>query len=337
MTPTFQYYKANIKQTEPLGILTLPRFIQAIRQPRDEVKDIFNQIHKAELAEDWKLKADLKTHLYSFTPAVYVIGKRRYADIHNFTGLLVLDFDHLPSQDNAKEFRNHIFNEYGFIVATWLSASGLGVRALVRIPVIVPREETRGGVDEYQAYFNGLAYYEVPRLFKRQLEKEGIESNDIENFPLQSKEAKYMRKKIGFDMAPKNAVLPMFLSWDSGILSRSYSECEVWSTMYVEPDVVSIPLVQFVEPTYRSERRLLGMMKAQMGGIVDEGHLIVRSTAFRLGGYVGGGEIDFGTVEGWMYDYIDSHGYLRQKAATYKKTVTEMLKRGMMKPLQLEK
>ena len=98
---------------------------------------------------DMAIKAELKTSLYSFTPCVRVEGRRRYADIKNFTGLLALDFDKLE-MEYAKEFKTALFNEYSFIIAAWLSPSRHGVRALVKIPIVQ-------SVGEFKEHFNAVS------------------------------------------------------------------------------------------------------------------------------------------------------------------------------------
>lgn len=126
-------------------MLSIGQFIQSIRQPKPHIVKIFEELRSA----DEQRKAELKTKLFSFTPAVIVTEKRAYKYIDSFTGLLPLDFDKI---DNSLEFKQYLFDEYKFIVACWLSSSKRGVRALVRIPVV-------NTVDEFKLFFSGLAFY----------------------------------------------------------------------------------------------------------------------------------------------------------------------------------
>jgi len=114
MKPKFQYYSANIKAAKPIGSVTLGQFVNAIKNPKPEIAEIYKRIRQAEIDQDLKLKAELKQSLYSFTPAINVNGRRRYLDIVNFTGLMPLDFDHI---EYADEFRDYLLNEYNYIVA----------------------------------------------------------------------------------------------------------------------------------------------------------------------------------------------------------------------------
>lgn len=167
-----------------MGEVRLGYLIKAIKYPKPHFKDVFLQIQKAEEEGNQAVKAALKTRLYSFTPCVYVKDYRRYTNIINFTGLLVLDFDHLD-RELAVELKQHLFNTYPYIYASWLSASRHGVRAIVKIPVCQ-------SVDEFKAYYNGIT--------------------------------KTMEGYHGFDEAPKNCILPMFYSYDEDILYRTHPD-----------------------------------------------------------------------------------------------------------------
>jgi hypothetical protein len=181
---TFNYYDADIKSSLPLGNVTLEYFINAIRNPKIDIKHIFERIRIAEEVGDMATKQALKSKLYSFTPCVYVQGARKYENIKHWTGLLVLDFDHLEV-DYAVEFKSYLFDEYKFIIAAWLSASRHGVRALVKIP-------QAQSVDEFKQYFAAIE--------------------------------RHLNCYNGFDKAPKNCILPLFFSYDAEILHRDNAQ-----------------------------------------------------------------------------------------------------------------
>lgn len=174
----FNYYPADIKQSIPIGSISLERFISVIKNPKPETKHIFDQIKIAQENNDMALKQQLKTKLYYFTPCVFVEGKRKYDNIKSFTGILALDFDKI---DNSIDFKTYLFNTYDFIIATWLSPSKHGIRALVSIPKCQ-------NVGEFKEYYNAI-------------------------------EQKFILYN-GFDKAVKNCILPMFLSYDENILYR---------------------------------------------------------------------------------------------------------------------
>lgn len=176
----FQYYNSDVKNPVPLGFISLSKFLETIKNPKPETAEIFEAIKRAEEVGDMKTKAELKMKLYYFTPSVVVKERRQYKNILSFTGLLVLDFDHLEP-DYAKEFKEYLFNEYEFIIASWLSPSKHGLKCLVNIPI-------SKDINEYKSYFLAI---------EQQL---GVYT--------------------GFDSTPKNCVLPLFLSYDSELIQR---------------------------------------------------------------------------------------------------------------------
>lgn len=144
----FQYYPAKVESTKPLGFVYLPDFREAIKRPSEKIKEVFKLIAAAEVSGDMKTKADLKqNNLFYFTPCIISNGKTRgYKDIKSFTGLAVLDFDHI---ENAEEFKSYIFNTYKFVTICFLSASKRGIKVLIKVPVVK-------SVEEFKSYFYGL-------------------------------------------------------------------------------------------------------------------------------------------------------------------------------------
>ena len=190
----FNYYPADIKKTKPIGIVNLKQLINAIENPKPEIKHIFEQIRLAEISGNQKLKSDLKTKLYYFTPCI-IIGsgnERQYKNIIKWNGVVMLDFDHLQPE-YCKEFKQVLFDNYKCIIATWLSASQHGLRVLIKIP------EAKS-VTEFKQYWEAIR--------------------------------KEFDKYHGFDTATKNCILPMFMSYDKDILYRN--DFETWNKKHIE-------------------------------------------------------------------------------------------------------
>lgn len=287
----FQYYSADIKASMPIGELTLQRFISSTRNPSAIIIDVFDRIKQAEINKDMKLKAELKTKLYSFTPCVYINGKRKYSNISHFTGLLVLDFDHLESEEYSREFQQFLFNEYQFIIACWLSPSRHGVKCLVHIPIIKTP-------DEFKLHFNAI---------------------EIE-----------MKQYKGFDSAPKNCVLPLFLSYDPLILYRDDYSC--FTKKYIPPEPVKVKQYIVNDKT----KSVYSIIKKKIDVIVNNGHPQLRAAAYLLGGYVGAGHIDQSNAEEIIINLIHSNAYLNQKPSVYKQTAKQMIKKGINEPVYLK-
>ena len=104
----FQYYAGNIKKLTPIGYISLIDFLG--EQTNSNNKELFEKIAQAESKQDWKLKAKLKQDNLPFYSPCVIIGEyqnngytskvknelwKDYAHIKEFTGLFVLDFDHL--------------------------------------------------------------------------------------------------------------------------------------------------------------------------------------------------------------------------------------------------
>lgn len=289
----FQYYGSDIRNTTPLGCVSLDYWIKSMKNPKPEFKDIFEKIEIASLSNNKAEKDELKRHLYFFTPAVLVNNKRRYSDINRFTGLLTIDFDGLEL-DYAKEFKEALFKEYKFIICSWLSASKKGVRALIKIPI-------SKNVNEFKSYYNAIR-----------------EELSIYN---------------GFDIATQNAVLPMFMSYDTNILVReNYTE---WTRKYIAPEPLKVQQYFVSESNSNIEKIIISAINK----ITSNGHPQLRAVSFALGGYISAGYISESSAIELIENCINSNAYLSRKhnglqmADVYKTTAKTMIINGQFKPL----
>jgi predicted transcriptional regulator len=250
---TFNYYEADIKRSTPLGSVTLEYLINAIRTPKKDIRNVFEEIRIAEENKDMAKKQALKSKLYSFTPCVYVNGPRKYSNIQHWTGLLVLDFDHLAS-DVADEFKQYY-----------------------------------AGIERHLNCYNG------------------------------------------FDTAPKNCILPMFISYDADILHRN--DAQTWSTKHIE--IVRPAVKQYIidDKTSVIEK----IISKRINTITDTGHIILRATSYLLGGYVGANYIDYNDAISLINNLIDSQSYLSKKPDVYKQTAKQMVDKGLNFPTYLSK
>lgn len=139
----FDYYPSDIKLSSPLGRITIDQFYRAVRNPAPAVLSVLTRLRTE---TDPAVRAELKTHLYAFTPCVQITGRRRYSDITAFTGIAAIDFDKIVGADI---FKDYLFDTYPFIMAAWLSSSGNGVRAFINIPVVQ-------SVSDFKLYYNAI-------------------------------------------------------------------------------------------------------------------------------------------------------------------------------------
>jgi len=290
--PFFQYYSGNIRDSIPKGIIELDVFIEKIRNPKDATKGLMFDIR----TETDKGRRDkLKTKLPAFTPCAIVHpGKsRKYDNIEQFTGIAMLDFDGLPSREYAVNFKEKIFNKYTYIIASWLSSSGRGVRAALNIPRV-------HSTDEFKLHFAAI-------------EKE-------------------FKQYKGFDPAPKNAILPLFFSYDPNILYRE--DPTTFTDTYVEPEPPKPEPAMLPKPTGTGKYHewALSNIEKSIQRIQSNGHPQLRAAAYAAGGYVGAGYItEHEAIE--LIDHLIVTGYLKGKASSYKRTAREMIKKGQSEPL----
>jgi len=289
-----QVFTSNIKSVRPIAEIDFDRFINAIGQMKPELKKVYEDIKQAEIDGDLKKKGELKTKLYYFVPCVYVDPKGRRSYKDIQTFNGILHLD-FDHIDNAEEFKYYLFEKYDFVIAAWVSASGKGVKALVNIPIAE-------SVKEFKAYFWGLA--------------------------------KIMQQYKGFDTAPQNAVLPLFLSPDDNILfTKDYS---IWTKKGVNPKDIVRQAVVFKHDYSKDEKyKSWAISNTEKGikKIFDNGHPQLRAAAFSLGGYVGGGYISEIEAISLMDSLINSNYYLSQKPETYMKTSRTMIKKGQFFPI----
>lgn len=287
---TFNFYPSDIRSSSPLGEITLDRFLFSIKHPKTYIENTFEMIRIADERGDAETKNNLKTSLYSFTPCAFVVGSRKYSNIKNFTGLLALDFDHLETE-YAKEFKEALFNEYKFVIAAWLSPSRHGVRALVKIPVV-------NSVSEFKEHFAALE--KVLSIYR------------------------------GWDHAPNNCILPMFLSYDHDLLQRE--DASTWTERYSPP--VPPPIQQYIVQDKRNN--VEAIVLSALNKITDAGHPILRATSYALGGYCSAGYIQEDYAIQMIERMIRSNAYLSKKPEVYIKTAKTMIEKGKSQPLYLK-
>lgn len=295
-----QYYEADIRKTKPIGTCTLGQLFESIRNPKGETLGKFDLIAKASREGNKKLKDELKASLYYFTPCIFSDGTNRtYDSILRWTGVLILDFDNLE-QELAVELRDYLFDNYPFVIASMLSSSRKGVKAVVRIPVVK-------SVEEFKSYFYGLA--------------------------------EHMQWIKGWDMTGQNSSLAFYLTYDYDIkvredavewLGRGFKEDEFkeWSGGEIEP---------LEDVTEEDREEILLQLKRCVDRIVDSGHAFYRSTCLLGWGFAGAGYFTEDEMKEILFDLVDDNDYLSQKPRTYKKTCLDMKRVGFASPVYLER
>lgn len=285
-----------------MGVVSIYRFMTAHQFPQQRTLDLLNEIKL--VGDDKVRKRHLKAQLYAFTPSVIVkagLG-RKYENIKEFTGFAQLDFDNLPSVTYAEDFKQYLFNEYPMVRTAYLSPSRNGVKALIQIPKIDMAQGYSMAVKEYKDYYRAIA----------------------------SEFGTY----AGFDDSPKNAILPLFLSVDKGILYREFVEV-LWTKKEVHiatPNFNKDYVHQDSQSNDYHYNKTVRITETKIFNIVDSGHPQVLNTALVLGSRVGAGYIDLSDAERLIIDLIKGSSYLAKGVDGYIKTAIWAIAQGMKNP-----
>lgn len=284
-----------------LGHTSLRHFIQAHEQPKKQTLRILDYIKAAEAIDDKELKRSLKQQLYSFTPSVFIPkgAKRKYENIHFWTGLMQLDFDKLDGEADAIDLKNHVFRSYEHIVCAYLSPSRKGVKALMKIKV--PRNK-----EHYKA---------IHKTVMAEMEQYDC-----------------------FDHATTNAMLPLFLSVDQNILYRDYERCHTWTDEdWEQPEYIELndEPTHFNVPFGRDESdysKTVRIFTNKIQGIISDGHPQLRSGCLILGSRVGAGYISQSEAIAMARSLIGNNSYLQKDLENYKRTAEWAINEGMKSP-----
>lgn len=299
------FFQGNIRFIKCEGTITLERFIKAHRQPSYRTEGIIEEIAIANKNNDQKLKRELKQLLHTFTPSVlFEVGvERRYSNVASWTGLMQLDFDKIETREEAEDLKQTLFYTYPHIVCCWISPSGHGVKALMRTKV--PTDSV-----EYKAMHLAV-------------EKE-------------------MEQYSYFDVATKNAVLPLFLGVDKFILYRDFSECDEWTEkiLYtkVHENLSDVKVSKYTTNFQKTlsdkyfERITINIFEKKMNDIVDCGHPQLRAACLILGSRAGAGYIDINYALTIATNAIHTNQYLNKNIRGYVETACWAINQGYAKP-----
>ena len=305
METLFNWYNGNIKDTKPRGLVSLKYFIEVHQNPIEDIKEVFEKIQFAADTGDKELKSKLKQeNLYYFTPAAIFTGGRKYANIKSFTGLAQIDIDGLEHEE-AIDLKHWLFENYQEFYCCYLSPSGQGVKGIIKIPV-------SKNVKEFKEFYQGI-----------EDEFDWI---------------------AGFDSAPKNVALPLFLSIDENILYREHPN--TWIAKGELQDATKLPNLTSQKPTgltifgdasiYKSEAYYklitLQIFRSKIDSINDNGHPQLRSACLVLGSRCGAGYLMTGEAEQYAEQLIRSNSYLSKGIAGYITTMRWCIKNGYNNP-----
>ena len=141
----------------------------------------------------------------------------------------------------------------------------------------------------------------------------------------------------GFDPAPKNAVLPLYISHD--VFIRYRENAKVWS---IKKEVVQdlrelypIPRKQYkpLKSNDKNKNRAINTVRKMINGIIDSpGHFQLRSASLIFGTRVGYGYVDYYEAKQELENLCRANSYLSKGLEGYIITANWGLENGLKTP-----
>lgn len=296
----FPYYSGNIRFSKVQGFVNLQQFINSHKNPTEKTLKVLSKVKIANDLNLNKLKRRLKHQLYSFTPSVYIRkhNKRNYNNVIYYTGLIQLDFDKIEDKETALDLKNYLFETYKEMICVYFSPSGLGIKCLMKINQPESKEHYKAIHKSITKEFESISYY---------------------------------------DEATKNAMLPLFLSYDSNILYRNYNECEIWNKAdWSKPNYVSLNNEKQINKYNQNKdydyKKTCRIFVTKINSIVDNGHTQLRSACLILGSRAAAGYINLSECLNLAKLLIDQNNYLQKDLNNYHKTAQWAINEGFKTP-----
>ena len=297
----FPYYSGNIKLTKCLGHVSIDKFIFSHQQTLPSNIDLFKEIQKAQ--DNPKLKRELKHKLYSFTPSVMINkwDKRSYQNIKYFTGLMQLDFDGIPTIEDAINLKHWIFQQPE-IICCYFSPSK-GIKALAH----VYKSQT---IEQYKRLHNAIAEkYEATTYFDESTKNAVLPlflsmDTDILWRPIEETKMWSAEKEIKIEHQSLNN-------------TPSKSEAQ--------PNFNSAQDKYYYDKTLR-------IFTNKINSINESGHPQVRSACLILGSRVGAGYIDLADAVSSAKFIIGCNKYLSKGTQGYIETAEWAINQGINNP-----
>jgi hypothetical protein len=228
--------------------------------------------------------------------------RRGYENIIRFTGLLVLDFDHIT---NAPEFKEYLFASYGCIMAAWLSPSRKGVKALVSIPIVQT-------VKEFKEYYFGIA----------------LEMDQYNGFD-DSGQNSVLPLFQSYD--PDLLYRTDYTIWTQKGIRENAFDYESSVKVKVKANPVK------VDYSYKDRNRVIKITTSAINNITSSpGHTRLRSAAVVLGGFIASGYISEQEAQQLIFYLIENNQYMKKGIPGYKKTARWGIRQGQARSLQLK-
>ena len=315
--------RINLKgETKPdlsvRGSYTLNKVLSKIYNPDIDLKNKIDEIQRAQKID----RNALKINLPKISPIVRINKWLKTENVISFTGIMALDFDKIEPKQ-AEFLRDELFKDFNSVIAAWLSSSGNGFRAFVRIPIISLENGFNAAKYEFNTYF---------WAFMDQLDK---------------------TKYTGFDESLKSPLKMMFLSYDGNMRLRKTATI-FKDRAYLEPmkaDTINLKRISNGSHEYILSKEVKNELKTPLNiyrinkiieALMDEskvqnnGHFTVLKASYQLGGFVGFGYLSEFEAVDIMHKLIDKSAYLSKDFGGYKNSSIDGIIAGESSPIELK-
>lgn len=196
----------------------------------------------------------------------------------------------------AEELRDYIFEKKPECIFAFTSPSKTGAKFIFNI-------EKPKDLKDYKQLYYGLAY-------------------DLDKFK-------------GLDLSNRNAVLPLFNSYDKDAkfrfdapASTQRGYCE---TDFIPPKITEKPLEQ---PKEKDQKECIRLCNNVFDKITDNGHPQCLKASFTLGGLAA----FYSVIDMWFYieQAINRNSYMSKDTKGYLRTAKEMFNKGLQSPTPLK-
>lgn len=162
----------TVKELTPHTI-TLGQIFHALTTDADVCA--LTEAYRERLQNNDPLSAWQKQQLPAFCVSANFGGRRLLSSLTQFTNLLMLDFDHIPTPEVLEKVRSHLKQD-PHVALIYRTASGQGLRAVVRIHLDDVPPPTAGGSEEEARQRFALPLEHFAQYYRRLSERYALET-----------------------------------------------------------------------------------------------------------------------------------------------------------------
>ncbi len=154
--PKFSFFKAPVSNILPTKEITLPQAFKLIKSER--YRNHTNQLRSITSKDEAR---KFKASQFDYATFSGTFSKRNDKALLNHSGLLTVDFDHIP---NLQELKNQLLqDEYFETELLFVSPSGDGLKWIIPIDITV---------NTHQNFFKAIAAY-IKEVYQQEVDKSG--------------------------------------------------------------------------------------------------------------------------------------------------------------------